>query len=742
MRKLLSAVQLIPLFTFFLSCGGGGTIGGGTSQPVLTSLQITPGNALIAAGLTQKFAATGSFSDGSTRDVTTTVAWTSSHPAVVSINFSGTLGLAKAVAVGSATITASSGGISGHTPLTVTPPVLKTIVVAPGNITIARGLHQQFTATGTFTDGTTQDLTPIATWKSSNPNVLTISSMGFATTNAIGSSSLTAISAGITGTTVALVGPAQLVSLAISPLNPTVSAGASQQFTATGSFTDGTNQNLTASATWNSSAQLVAPTPLLGLTQTQTAGTATITAISAGISSSTLLTATQSAAQPGIHIHKRANINPNPGTNSYSDVVGETRTVNGVTKNYAYVASWHNTFGVQILDVTNPDAPTLLTTYAPAVTSQNMQGIQVANGIGFFSSDSNNGGVHIVDLSNPASPTLLKRLLPTQDGRVSDNVHDLTIDSTGKHLYVPGYPNDNTILVYDVSNPSTPIFLTTFNGTDPFVHDVTVSGNRLFAAGWNGTSDIFDISNPQAPQLLGSFTSGLHTQDVSFSQDGKFVFCPHELSANGDVAVFDISNPAAVVQVADIQETVLGIQATSPSTSKLMGNFLYVAWYQAGLTVFDISDPKSPIFVGNYDTWPGPSFGGVGGGDGDWGVFPFLGMDRVLVSDRTTGLYVLDTRAVSTSAAVFGLDFHPNPVVGGNQVIGTVFLVGLAPGGGFNADVSSSNPSVSGQAVFISAGSASATFTQSTPPVGGTTNVTMTATDGAFTNSTVIRITP
>jgi hypothetical protein len=742
MRKLLSAVQLIFLFSLFLSCGGGGGIGGGTSQRVLTSLQITPGNASIAAGLTQKFTATGSFSDGSTRDMTTSVVWTSSPPSVVTINFSGNLGLAKAVAAGSATITATSGGISGNAPLTVTPAVLKTIVVAPGNTTIPLGLHQQFTATGTLTDGTTQDLTAIATWNSSNTNVLTISNLGAATTNAIGSSLVTAVSSGITGTTAAVVGPAQLVSLAISPATPKLSAGASQQFTATGSFTDGTSQDLTASATWKSSAALVAPAPVQGFTQSQLAGTATITAMMGSISSSTLLTATQSAAQSGIHIRKRANINPNPGTNSYSDVVGEKRTVNGVTKSYAYVASWHNTFGVQILDVTNPDAPTLLTTYAPAVISKNMQGVQVANGIGFFASDSNNGGIHIVDLSNPASPTLLTRLLPTQDGRVSDNVHSLTIDSTGKHLYIPGYPNDNTILVYDVSNPSAPALLTTFNGTDAFVHDLTVSGNRLFAAGWNGTSDIFDISNPQAPQLLGSFTSGLHTQDVSFSQDGKFVFCPHELSANGDVAIFDISNPGAVVQVADIQETVLGIQATSPSTSKLMGNFLYVAWYQAGLAVFDVSDPKNPIFVGNYDTWPGPSFGGVGGGDGDWGVWPFLGTDRVLVSDRTTGLYVLDTRAVSTDPAVFGLDFNPNPVVGGNQAIGTVFLVGLAPAGGFNVDVSSSNPNVSGQTVFIPAGNASTTFTQPTPPVGGTTNVTMTATDGAFTNSTVLRITP
>jgi LVIVD repeat-containing protein len=167
-----------------------------------------------------------------------------------------------------------------------------------------------------------------------------------------------------------------------------------------------------------------------------------------------------------------------------------------------------------------------------------------------------------------------------------------------------------------------------------------------------------------------------------------------------------------------------------------------VAWYQAGLAVFDISDPRNPIFVGNYDTWPGFSFGGTGGGDGDWGVWPFLGTDRVLVSDRTTGLYVLDTSAVSTQAAVFGLGFNPSPVVGGNQTTGTVFLVGLSPAGAMSVDVSSNNAGVPGQTVFIPAGAASGTFTQSTSPVGSTTNVTVRASDGVFSASQTLPITP
>ena len=56
----------------------------------------------------------------------------------------------------------------------------------------------------------------------------------------------------------------------------------------------------------------------------------------------------------------------------------------------------------------------------------------------------------------------------------------------------------------------------------------------------------------------------------------------------------------------------------------------------------DIIDPTDPIRVGNYDTFPGP----VSLFDGNWGVYPLLGLDRVLASDLDGGLFVLDATAL------------------------------------------------------------------------------------------------
>ena len=47
--------------------------------------------------------------------------------------------------------------------------------------------------------------------------------------------------------------------------------------------------------------------------------------------------------------------------------------------------------------------------------------------------------------------------------------------------------------------------------------------------------------------------------------------------------------------------------------------------------------------IGQYDTWDNNAFFGY---DGNWGVYPFSGLDRVLLSDEQNGLYVVDATAL------------------------------------------------------------------------------------------------
>ncbi len=105
-------------------------------------------------------------------------------PAAAAVN--PTTGVATAVAPGSSNITAKVGAVQGSAAVTVTPAALAKIAVTPAPTSIAGGATQQFKATGTLTDGTTQDVSATATWTSSNPAVATINSSGLATAVATG----------------------------------------------------------------------------------------------------------------------------------------------------------------------------------------------------------------------------------------------------------------------------------------------------------------------------------------------------------------------------------------------------------------------------------------------------------------------------------------------------------------------------------------------------------------------------
>ena len=89
------------------------------------------------------------------------------HASVATIT---SAGLATGVATGTATITATLNGVSGSTVLTVTAPLLVSIAVTPANPSLAKGLTQQFTATGTYSDNSTQNLTSQVTWSSATPS--------------------------------------------------------------------------------------------------------------------------------------------------------------------------------------------------------------------------------------------------------------------------------------------------------------------------------------------------------------------------------------------------------------------------------------------------------------------------------------------------------------------------------------------------------------------------------------------
>jgi trimeric autotransporter adhesin len=252
----------------------------------LTSIAVSPAVQTISAGTTQQFTAIGSFDDGSTQ-LLQSVTWSSSLTSVASLDVNGVV---TGVGTGTATITATSGSVSGTASLTVSAATLVSIAVTPANSSMAVGTTKQFTATGTFSDSSTQDITAVVVWTSSTPAAATINAQGLASSVATGNTTITAAYGSVTGSTGLTVSTAHLVSIAVSPANPRIAKGTSIKFTATGTFSDGSVATNLSGVLWKSSKPNIASVRGSGIAHGKKGGTVTITASSSGVSGNTTLT--------------------------------------------------------------------------------------------------------------------------------------------------------------------------------------------------------------------------------------------------------------------------------------------------------------------------------------------------------------------------------------------------------------------------------------------------------------------
>ena len=277
---------------------------GEVAEPrVLTSIDVTPDNGvIIESGETQQFSATGTFDDGSTEDLTTSVTWVSSIPAVATIDATG---LATGVGGGSTVITATKDGVTSDlAPLDVVPPPPDLVTILSAEYKASR---KEFKVRATSTAQPQAVLTVVGfgqmTFKKDKyelkikpvaPDlvpafVMVSSSLG---------GSATAVVVG------APAPPAALVSIALTPSAPSVGVGLSLQFIAIGNFDDASTADLTTAVSWLSSEPSVATIDAAGLATGVSIGTISITAAQDGVTSNAVVLEVLEAAGDEVTITK------------------------------------------------------------------------------------------------------------------------------------------------------------------------------------------------------------------------------------------------------------------------------------------------------------------------------------------------------------------------------------------------------------------------------------------------------
>ena len=332
--------------TATITASFGGLSGSSTitvSAATLVSIAISPTSPSVAVSGTIAFKATATYNDGSTGDVTSSVAWSTDDGTIATIsNAPGSQGLAKGASSGTTTVRASLSGVAASTSITVTTATLKSIAITPSPLSLVQGDKAFATATATYTDGSTANVSTTCVWATKDASIADVSnaagSQGQVSGVGVGSTTLICSLSSVTGSATVNVSSPALASIGVTPINPTCRIGDVLQFTATAIDTSGKSSNVTFAATWTSSDTSVLqaiPGPR-GRFRCIAKGTSTITAAYGGLTSTSTATVTD-ATVVSIQVDPASTTIPNgwvqpfQATAIFSD---------GTSQNVTGVATW------------------------------------------------------------------------------------------------------------------------------------------------------------------------------------------------------------------------------------------------------------------------------------------------------------------------------------------------------------------------------------------------------------------
>jgi uncharacterized protein YjdB len=259
------------------------------SEAVLQGVTIQSGDGIIPLGRTLQATLRGTFSDGSTATISG-ADWAAENSNIITVDGSG---LITAVALGESTITATSGTFSASATIRVTEAVLEGLAIEVSGLTsgsLPLGFQANASATGTYSDGRTEDLTNAVVWSFDPSAVATVGPTGIITSQGVGVGELTANYLGLSDSLSLEVTPAVLESVRISMASlvdgqVSKAKGLSEPVSLIGNFSDGNEVTLPfAEVTWTINDLVVATVTAGGEVQFLEVGTTTLEAQYQGFS--------------------------------------------------------------------------------------------------------------------------------------------------------------------------------------------------------------------------------------------------------------------------------------------------------------------------------------------------------------------------------------------------------------------------------------------------------------------------
>ena len=317
-------------------------------------------------------------------------------------------------------------------------------------------------------------------------------------------------------------------------------------------------------------------------------------------------------------------LNPYPNTD-YADIWGYASG----GREYALMGV---TGGTSIIDVTDPANPVEVD-FIPGPTAPPYEWRDIKTHLNYayvVTEGTGSGqGLQIIDLSNlPTSASLVN----TVDTWFS-HAHDIFIDNG--YAYVVGTNGGGGMHILDLSNPINPTE-TAYYTASGYIHDLYVWDDTVVVcAGSSGEYHLVNVNDKSNPQFISASSpiSGIYAHSGWMTEDKRYFIAAEEFNVR-DLIVYDLQDRSTW----DVVLPSWQMSGNSPIHNIfVLGNYAHISYYKDGYVVLDISDPTAPTIAGQYDTFPGSG----GTYDGAWGCYPYLPSGHIIISDMSTGLYIL-----------------------------------------------------------------------------------------------------
>lgn len=235
------------------------------------------------------------------------------------------------------------------------------------------------------------------------------------------------------------------------------------------------------------------------------------------------------------------------------------------------------TSSVQILNITDPTSPQLISTYSPI--NANINNIAAVNSTVFFVDRAL--GLNIMNISNLSTP----RLIGSYSGV---NTFTGIVVSEPTVFIVDAFTG---LKIFDVSNLALPRLISTCPVmSGGYALDIMVFNRTAYIAGGSAGVQIIDVSNMASPKQIGAYT--ISTGSVEWlALSGAKLFA---VGSNLGLLIIDVSYPTKPVLLSSIYS--FGLNSSQGVTA--IGNIVFVGTQFPGLQVIDVSNMLQPRLLG------------------------------------------------------------------------------------------------------------------------------------------------